>query len=486
MDKAILDKYQPIIGLEVHAQLLTQSKAFTSDTTEYGSLPNTNVSAITLGHPGTLPKMNRKAVDYAIKMGLATNCSITRHNVFARKNYFYPDLPKGYQITQDKTPICRAGHVTIQLADGSTKDVRIHRIHMEEDAGKSMHLAGETETLVDFNRAGVPLIEIVSDPDLYSSDEAYSYLVEIKKLVRYLDICDGNMEEGSLRCDANVSVMLKGAKELGVKVEVKNMNSFRNVQRAIDHEIERQIALIEAGETIESETRGFDANTGTTSGQRSKESMNDYRYFPEPDLSPLVISDEWLERIKAEMPALPHELYARFTQQYGLPDYDATVLTDTKEIAEYFDAVCQHTQNYKAASNWVMGQVKSYLNELALHVSDFPLQPEKIAELIALVDANKVNHTAASRKIFPHLCEHPEKTALSVAEELNLIQESNGNALQEYIDQVLQNNPKKVAEYKAGKTALIGMFMGEIMKLTKGKADPKETNKLLQEKLKAL
>jgi aspartyl-tRNA(Asn)/glutamyl-tRNA(Gln) amidotransferase subunit B len=486
MDKAILDKYQPIIGLEVHAQLLTNSKAFTSDTTEYGSLPNTNVSAITLGHPGTLPKMNKKAVDYAIKMGLATHCSITRHNVFARKNYFYPDLPKGYQITQDKTPICREGYVTIQLSDGGEKNVRIHRIHMEEDAGKSMHLAGETETLVDFNRAGVPLIEIVSDPDLHSSDEAYAYLVEIKKLVRYLDICDGNMEEGSLRCDANVSVMLKGAKQFGVKVEVKNMNSFRNVQRAIDHEIERQIALIEAGETVESETRGFDANTGTTSGQRSKETMNDYRYFPEPDLTPLVISDQWLARIQAEMPTLPRELYAKFTQEYGLPEYDAQVLTDTKEIAEYFNAVCQHTQNYKAASNWVMGPVKSYLNELALHISDFPLAPQRIAELIALVDANKVNHTAAARNIFPYLIEHPQKAALAAAEELNLIQESNGSALQEYIDQVLQKNPQKVAEYKAGKTSLVGMFMGEIMKLTKGKADPKETNKLLQETLKSL
>jgi aspartyl-tRNA(Asn)/glutamyl-tRNA(Gln) amidotransferase subunit B len=486
MDKAILDKYQPIIGLEVHAQLLTNSKAFTSDTTEYGSLPNTNVSAITLGHPGTLPKMNKKAVDYAIKMGLATHCSITRHNVFARKNYFYPDLPKGYQITQDKTPICREGHVTIQLNGGGEKQVRVHRIHMEEDAGKSMHLAGETETLVDFNRAGVPLIEIVSDPDLHSSDEAYAYLVEIKKLVRYLDICDGNMEEGSLRCDANVSVMLKGAKQLGVKVEVKNMNSFRNVQRAIDHEIERQIALIEAGETIESETRGFDANTGTTSGQRSKETMNDYRYFPEPDLTPLVISDEWLARIQAEMPALPRELYAQFTQQYGLPEYDAQVLTDTKEIAEFFNAVCQHTKNYKAASNWVMGPVKSYLNELALHISDFPLAPQRIAELIALVDANKVNHTAASRNIFPYLIENPDTSALGAAEELNLIQESNGSALQEFIDQVLERNPEKVAEYKAGKTSLVGMFMGEIMKLTKGKADPKETNKLLQETLKSL
>ncbi|MGV3586807.1 MAG: Asp-tRNA(Asn)/Glu-tRNA(Gln) amidotransferase subunit GatB [Adhaeribacter sp.] len=486
MDKEILDKYQPIIGLEVHAQLLTNSKAFTADTTEYGSLPNTNISAITLGHPGTLPRLNKQAVDFAIKMGLATNCEITRTNIFARKNYFYPDLPKGYQITQDKTPICQKGFVAIQLADGQEKNIHITRIHMEEDAGKSMHLAGETETLVDFNRAGVPLIEIVSEPDIFNSDEAYAYLVEIKKLVRYLDICDGNMEEGSLRCDANVSVMLKGAEKFGTKVEVKNMNSFRNVQRAIDHEIERQIAMLEAGETIESETRGFDANTGLTSGQRSKESMNDYRYFPEPDLTPLVISDEWLDRIHRQMPSLPHELYAKFTKEFGLPEYDANVLTDTKEIAEYFDQVCQHTTNYKAASNWVMGPVKSYLNELALHVSEFPLQPTQIAEIISLVDSNKINHTAATRNIFPHLVKNPATTALVAAEELNLIQESDDNALVGFIDQVLQNNPKKVAEYKAGKTALVGMFMGEIMKLTKGKADPKTTNKLLQEKLKAL
>ena len=486
MDKNILDKYQPVIGLEVHAQLLTASKAFTADTTEYGSLPNTNISAITLGHPGTLPRMNKQAVDYAIKMGLATNCNITRHNIFARKNYFYPDLPKGYQITQDKTPICTGGYVAIQVNNGPEKKVGVTRIHMEEDAGKSMHLAGETETLVDFNRAGVPLIEIVSEPDITNSDEAYAYLVEIKKLVRYLDICDGNMEEGSLRCDANVSVMLKGADKFGTKVEVKNMNSFRNVQRAIDHEIERQIALLEAGETIESETRGFDANTGITSGQRSKETMNDYRYFPEPDLTPLIISEEWLDRIKSEMPSLPHELYARFTQEYGLPEYDAQVLTDTKEIAEYLDQLCQHTSNYKAASNWMMGPVKSYLNELALPISDFPLEPRQIAELIALVDSNKINYSAASRNILAYLFDNPNKTALEAAENLNLIQESDDSALIGFIDQVLQNNPQKVAEFKAGKTSLVGMFMGEIMKLTKGKADPKVTNKLLQEKLKAI
>ncbi|QNF35194.1 Asp-tRNA(Asn)/Glu-tRNA(Gln) amidotransferase subunit GatB [Adhaeribacter swui] len=485
MEENIRDKYQPIIGLEVHAQLLTESKMFASDFTEYGTMPNTNISVITLGHPGTLPRANAKAVDYAIKMGLATNCQITRQNIFARKNYFYPDLPKGYQITQDKTPICREGFVLVQTSQGE-KRVGITRIHMEEDAGKSMHLAGETESLIDLNRAGVPLIEIVSEPDIHTSEEAYNYLTEIKKLVRYLDICDGNMEEGSLRCDANVSVMLKGAKQFGTKVEVKNMNSFRNVQRAIEHEIDRQIEMLERGEVIESETRGFDAVTGTTSGQRSKETMNDYRYFPEPDLTPVIVSEEMLEKIKAEMPSLPHELYERFTQEYKLPEYDANVLTDQKEIALYFDALCQHTTNYKAASNWMMGPVKSYINELALHISEFPLQPQQVAELIALVDAGKVNHTAANRSIFPELIQNPSKSALSIAEELNLIQESNDGQLQEFIDQVLAGNPKKVAEYKAGKTALVGMFMGEIMKLTKGKADPKAVNKLLQESLAKL
>lgn len=485
MEENIRDKYQPIIGLEVHAQLLTESKMFASDSTEYGALPNTNISVITLGHPGTLPRANTKAVNFAIKMGLATNCQITRQNIFARKNYFYPDLPKGYQITQDKTPICQEGHVLIQTSKGEKK-VGITRIHMEEDAGKSMHLAGETESLIDLNRAGVPLIEIVSEPDIHTSEEAYNYLVEIKKLVRYLDICDGNMEEGSMRCDANVSVMLKGAEKFGTKVEVKNMNSFRNVQRAIEHEIDRQIALVESGQTIESETRGFDAATGTTSGQRSKETMNDYRYFPEPDLTPVIISEEMLESIKSEMPSLPHELYERFTTVYQLSDYDANVLTDQKEIALYFDELCKYTKNYKGASNWMMGPVKSFINELALHLNDFPLQPRQLADLIELVDSGKVNHTAANRNIFPHLIQNPDKSALKVAEELNLIQESDNGQLQGFITKVLESNPKKVAEYKAGKTALVGMFMGEIMKLTKGKADPKVVNKLLQESLATL
>ncbi|RNI27765.1 Asp-tRNA(Asn)/Glu-tRNA(Gln) amidotransferase subunit GatB [Rufibacter immobilis] len=483
MNEDIRSQYQAIIGLEVHAQLLTESKAYSSDSTEYGMMPNTNLSVITLGHPGTLPRVNKKVVEMAMKMGVATNSEIRRHNLYARKNYFYPDLPKGYQITQDKTPICTKGYMDIKTKDGGEKRIGITRIHMEEDAGKSMHLAGETETLVDLNRAGTPLIEIVSEPDIRDSEEAYAYLTQIKKLVQYLEICDGNMEEGSLRCDANISVMKKGASKWGTKVEVKNMNSFRNVQRAIEHEIDRQIELLENGGTVDSETRNFDANTGTTTGMRSKETMNDYRYFPEPDLPPVIISEEWLNSVKESMPALPQELYHRFTQEYGLSDYDANVLIDSKEIALYFDALCQHTQNYKAAANWITGPVKSYLNELTLSMSAFPLKPEQIAGIIALVDSNKVSHTVAAKQIFPYLLEHPQKDAQQVATEQNLVQESDEGALQSIIDSVLAANPAKVAEYKAGKASLLGMFMGDLMKQTKGKADPKLANKLLKESL---
>ncbi len=485
MDESIKAKYQPVIGLEVHAQLLTHSKMYSSDENEYGALPNNNLSVITLGHPGTLPRVNRTAVEYAMKMGLATNCHIRRDNLFARKNYFYPDLPKGYQITQDKTPICYQGHVEVRLSDGSTKQIGITRIHMEEDAGKSMHLAGEVETLVDLNRAGVPLIEIVSEPDIRNSEEAYAYLTEIKKLVEYLEICDGNMEEGSLRCDANISVMLRGASTFGTKVEVKNMNSFRNVQRAIDYEIERQIEMLERGETIDSETRGFDAATGTTGGQRSKETMNDYRYFPEPDLPPVVIDDEWLHRVQAELPALPQQLYTRFTGELGLSDYDASVLTVEKDVALFFDELTRLTPNAKAAANWVQGPVKSFLNERALTMAEFPLTTQHLADIIQLIDDNKVSHSVASKQLFPYLLDNPTQTAAAAAEAQGLLQQSDSGALEAMIQQVLDANPAKVAEYRAGKKSLTGMFMGELMKLTGGKADPKLANQLLRQKLEA-
>lgn len=482
MDKSIRNKYTAVIGLEVHAQLLTKSKIYNSDSTEYGSLPNTNVGVVTLAHPGTLPRLNKKVVEYAIKMGVACHSEITRFNIFDRKNYFYPDLPKGYQITQDRTPICVGGFVTIDTKEGP-RNIELHRIHIEEDAGKSMHLAAEIDTLVDFNRAGVPLIEIVSQPELKTSDEAYTYLTEIRKLVRYLDICDGNMEEGSLRCDANISVMLNGAKQFGKKVEVKNMNSIRNVQRAIDHEIERQIEEIEKGNTIFSETRTFDAATGLTYGMRTKEELNDYRYFPDPDLSPMVVSDQWLNAIKATMPALPRELYNKYVNDFHLPPYDAHVLTDSKDVAMYFENVCKLTRNYKAASNWVMGPVKSYLNELTLSADEFPIAPKMLVELMDIVESGKVSFSVASQRVFPELLKSPSKSALEVAQQLNVIQDSNHDAMLPIIDQILKEFPLKVEEYKNGKKGIVGMFMGELMKRSKGKADPKVANELITKKL---
>lgn len=477
-------KYELVVGLEVHAQLLTQSKIFAGDTTEFGNRPNTQTSVITLGHPGTLPKVNSRVVEYAMRMGLACGCEITRTNMFARKNYFYPDLPKGFQTTQDKNPICVGGFVPITLPDGTARSIALTRIHMEEDAGKSIHLAEEPDTLVDFNRAGVPLIEIVSEPDIRSSEEAYAYLVEIKKLVRYLEICDGNMEEGSMRCDANVSVRLKGSTEYGKKVEVKNMNSFRNVARAIDHEFERQVELVEAGKEIISETRTFDAGACTTASMRTKEDLNDYRYFPEPDLSPVVISEEWLDSVKASMPPLPRELYDKFVEKYGLPGYDAGVLTDSKEIALYFEELCHHTSSFKSASNWVMGPVKSFLNEHNHHIVDFPISAKSLAELIDMIDAGKVSFSAASQKVYPEMLRDPSHSPLQIAQVQNLIQESDENSLLPIVESVLAENKAKVAEYRSGKKGLIGMFMGQVMQKSQGKADPKVATKLLTELLK--
>ncbi len=476
-------KYEPVIGLEVHAQMLTKSKAYCADANEYGAHPNTLVSAISLGHPGTLPVHNKEAVTYAIKMGVACGCMIAEYNYYARKNYFYADLPKGYQISQDSTPICTGGFIDVKLKDGSQKRIGLTRIHMEEDTGKSMHDQDLYDTLLDYNRAGVPLIEIVSEPDIRTGEEAYQYLTEIRKLVRYLEICDGNMEEGSMRCDANVSVRLKGAPQFGVKVEVKNMNSISNVQRAIDHEIKRQIEELEGGGKIYQETRTFNALKGETSVMRTKEGASDYRYFPEPDLPPLLITQSFINEVKHQMPALPKELHARFTQQYGLNEYDASVLTDNKETAQYFESILTYNQNYKAAANWVMVHVRGYLNEQAVDITNFVLSPQQIAELIDLVDSGKVSNSAASQKIFPAWVADSSKTALAIAESLNLLQQSDSGELQIWVDQAIALFPEKVAEYKAGKTSLVGLFMGEVMKLSKGKADPKIANKLVQETL---
>jgi aspartyl-tRNA(Asn)/glutamyl-tRNA(Gln) amidotransferase subunit B len=479
---SIYDKYETVIGLEVHAQLSTNSKAYSRDSAEYGSLPNTNVSPISLGHPGTLPMVNKKVIEYAVKLGLACKCDIREVNEYARKNYFYVDLPKGYQITQDKTPICSGGFIAIKQEDGSEKKVNLTRIHMEEDSGKSIHNIDPFDTLVDLNRAGVGLVEIVSEPEMRSGAEAYQYLTEVRKLVRYLNICDGNMEEGSLRCDANVSVRLKGDKAFGKRTEVKNMNSIRNVQRAIEFEAKRQIEALENGEEISQDTRSFNAENGSTFVLRSKEMANDYRYFPEPDLQPVIVSQEYIATVKKTLPPLPNELIQKY-KLLGLSDYDAGVITDTKEIALYFEEVLNHTKNVKSASNWLTVQVKSYLNDNAIHIKDFPLSPKAIAALVDFIDGGKINQTIAVQKVFPAMLAAPEKSPAQIAEDNKWIQESDSGAIIELIQQVLSQYPEKVADYKAGKKSLLGLFMGEVMKLSKGKADPKVASKLMQDEL---
>lgn len=477
----VKDAYEAVIGLEVHAQMLTKTKAYSNDVNEYGARPNTNISAITLGHPGTLPKMNKQTINFAIRLGLALNCEIAGYQYFARKNYFYPDLPKGYQITQDKTPICTGGFVDVTLKDGSTKHIGITRIHMEEDAGKSIHDVDIYDTLVDLNRAGTPLLEIVTEPDLRSADEAYAYLTEIRQLVRYLDICDGNMEEGSLRCDANISVRKKGAPEFGTKVEVKNMNSIRNVHRAIEHEINRQIEAVEKGEEIFQETRSFDAVNGTTTAMRTKEAANDYRYFPEPDLQPIHVTKEQIEEVKGTMPVLPKALQNKYTEELGLSTYDAGILTSTKAFAHYFEELITKTKSYKAAANWMIGEVRSFLNQQGKTIEEFPLKPQTIAELIQLIEEGKMATSTAAQKLFPEMLEQPAVSPLKLAESLNLIQDAGDDEIITLINEVIKQHPNETERYKDGEKQLTGFFMGQLMKASKGKADPKKANKLMRE-----
>lgn len=479
------DKYEMVVGLEVHAQLLTKSKAYSSDKNEYGELPNRNISEVTLGLPGSLPLVNKKVPELAVRLGLAMNCTIRKYNMYARKNYFYADLPKGYQISQFDTPICYDGYLMIKDADGNEKRIGIERIHMEEDAGKSIHDQDPFDTLIDLNRAGVPLVEIVSHPDMRSPQEANAYLTEIRKLVRFLDVCDGNMEEGSLRCDANVSIRLKGSTTLGTKVEVKNMNSIRNVQRALEYEFQRQCEMAEKGEIISQETRTFDAVSGKTFAMRSKEKAHDYRYFPEPDLPPLIITDEYVAEIKAHLPELPQQLWVKYTKELGIPEYDAYWITEDKYTIAYFEEARKYTNNYKAISNWLMGPIRSYLNENGLEIKEFGLSPARLVEIIALVEANKVSNTVAVSNIFPEMIADLNATALGIAETKNLIQESNADALNEWVEKALAAYPDKVVEYKGGKKGVIGLFMGEVMKFSGGKADPKLASAMLREKLDA-
>ena len=477
------DKYEVVIGLEVHAQLATNSKLFCGDSTAFGAEPNTHISPITLGHPGTLPKTNKKAVNYAIRMGLACACEIEKDNYFARKNYFYPDLPKGYQISQHTTPICKGGLVRIKTDNGTYRNVQLNRIHLEEDAGKSIHDLDDQNTCIDLNRAGTPLIEIVTEPDIYSSEEAYQYVTEIRKLVRWLGICDGNMEEGSLRCDANISLKTKGSSILGTRVEVKNLNSIRNVKKAIEFEVERLATILDEGKKVQQQTRSFDASNDTTFAIRDKEEANDYRYFPDPDLAPFHLTDSFIQGIAAELPVLPNILQDTYEKELGLSLYDAHQLSEELATALYFDAVIQHTKNYKAVANWILGPIRQWLHEHHSSIDQFSLSPEKLAGLLALVEEGKVNFSIASSKILPALIADQNQNALAIAEALNLLQVSDSSELEKWIEEVISKMPDKVAEYKKGKKGLIGLFVGEVKKLSKGKADPKVVTSLLEQAL---
>ena len=474
--------YQPVIGLEIHAQLQTNSKIFASDPVLFGQNPNTLISAITLGHPGTLPKLNIRAVEFAIKMGLALGSKIASWQNFDRKNYFYPDLPKGYQITQDKTPICLGGSIMVHLKSGD-KVLPFHHIHLEEDAGKSLHEGDNPYSFIDYNRAGTPLIEMVTEPALHSSEEAFAMVTEVRKLVRYLGICDGNMEEGSLRCDVNVSLRPEGSEILGTKVEIKNMNSLRNIQRAIEHEIIRQTESLNSGIQIIQETRTFDAHLGITNSMRVKESMNDYRYFPEPDLAPLEITEDWLAEIRASMPLLPWQQEKKLMDEYNLPAYDAHFLSESREMAIYFQAVFEHCKHPKQISNWLMGPAKSYLNEHNLSIDQFVLTPENLAEIVNLVEKGVISHNLAVQQLFPLCIENPNQSPSEIVKEQKWSQEQSGDELQEWVNQAIAAYPEKVMEYKQGKKGLLALFIGEVMKRSRGTADPKKVNQLVSEAL---
>ena len=480
--------YEVVIGLEVHVQLLTESKIFAGDPNQFIHQPNTNISVVTLAHPGALPKLNKKVVEYAIKMGLACGCRINQETIFARKNYFYPDLPKGYQISQDKAPICEGGQVafTLKVKDKPNQEVAmpLTRIHLEEDAGKSSHPENGPHSQVDYNRAGTPLIEIVTDPVVCHPDEAaafaYGYFQEIRKMVDYLDICDGKMEQGSLRCDANVSMMPKGSKTFGQRTEIKNLNSVRNVQRAINLEIERQFQLLTQGEKILRQTLNFDAQKGKITPMRSKEEMNDYRYFPDPDLAPVIISDAWLATIQSQMPLLPAALKQKLMTTYDLNVYDAEILTEEKALYQYFEKVAQLTPHYKLIANWLMGEVKSHLNQRNASIEALELTPSSLAGLIEMVANKELTHTIAAQQLFPLMIDSPDQSAQALAQAHELLSNQNEDDLAGIIQEIIAAFPKEAKAYQQGKKKLKGMFMGQIMKKTQGKADPKLTNQLLE------
>lgn len=475
-------EWEIVIGLEVHAQLLTKSKIFSGASTTFGALPNTQACAIDLGMPGVLPVLNKEAVEMAIKFGLGTNSTIAEKSVFARKNYFYPDLPKGYQISQYELPIVFKGHIDLLLDDGSSKRINITRAHLEEDAGKSLHEDFQGMSGIDLNRAGTPLLEIVSEPEMRSAKEAVAYLKAIHSLVRYLDICDGNMQEGSFRCDANVSVRPLGETKFGTRTELKNINSFRFVERAINYEVERQIGILESGGKIVQETRLYDPNKNETRPMRSKEEANDYRYFPDPDLLPLVISNDLIEKVRSGLPELPQQKRDRFMKQYGLSAYDASVLVSSKDMATYYENTVKESGNQpKLAANWVMGELLGALNKAGLEINESPISTADLGKLISRIADNTISGKIA-KTIFEALWNR-EGDVDDIIEKRGLKQVTDTDAIEKLIDEIIAANPAQVADYRSGKEKLFGFFVGQAMKASGGKLNPAQLNDLLKKKL---
>jgi aspartyl-tRNA(Asn)/glutamyl-tRNA(Gln) amidotransferase subunit B len=477
-------KYETVIGLEVHVQLTTSSKIFCSCSTRFGNAPNSQTCPVCLGLPGSLPVLNRQAVEFAIHAGLATRCTISPRSVFARKNYFYPDLPKGYQISQYELPVCEHGHLEIETEAGGPKTIGITRIHMEEDAGKLLHAegpgAGQT-SCVDLNRAGTPLLEVVSEPDLRSADEAVAYLKKLHQIVVYLGVCDGNLEEGSFRCDANVSLRPWGQKEFGTRAEIKNVNSFRFIKQAIEYEVERQAEILDDGGKIVQETRLFDPGTGATRSMRGKEEAHDYRYFPDPDLVPLVISEEWVDQVRRILPELPEAKRERFVREYGIPRYDAEVLAAERGVADYFDECVRLYGNGKACSNWIMGEVLRALREEGIAIAAAPVTPPLLAGMLRRIDDQTISGKIA-KTVFDEMWQ-TRKDADAIIAEKGLKQVTDTGAIEAAIDQVIAANPEQVAAYRDGKEKLFGFFVGQVMKASKGKANPAAVNELLKKKL---
>ncbi len=474
-------QFEPVIGLEVHAQLKTKTKIFCSCSTEFGNPPNANTCPICTGMPGVLPVLNRLAVNFAIKAALATHCRVNRESRFDRKNYFYPDLPKGYQISQYAAPIAEHGFLDIETSGAGLKKIGITRIHMEEDAGKLIHDPARSRSLVDLNRTGVPLIEIVSDPDIRSAEEAGTYLKKLHSILKYIDVCDGNMEEGSFRCDANISLRPSGQKELGTRTELKNLNSFKHVEKAIDYEIERQTDVLNEGKSVVQETRLWDPSKNKTVSMRGKEEAHDYRYFPDPDLVPLIVDEIWINEVKKEMPELPDEKLVRFIKQYPLSDIDAQILTSSIALADFFETAAAFLKDKKQAANWIMTTVLGMLNAKGIPITQSPVSPEAVSKLLLLVENKKINANAA--KIVFDLMVETQKDPELIVTEKGLEQVSDTSELESTIMSVIRENPEEAAAYRGGKTKLFSFFMGQIMKKTNGKADPKIITPLLKTKL---